>query len=448
MYLDPWVAEKINSHTSTGAENVQVFRGGHEKRHGDENGPVHENRLKHGYVQDQEHVNGLEQEHFNSGSLTREALDTYSENKRVVLLAFLMEKSPFYKQLLKGIIDSIGWTMDASGSINSARAINSREDMVADEIMDAVQLLDIARSLTSKWELIPFTCPQDIILQGEQMICVHPSEISRIVSQTTSGTTGPSKRIYFTPQDQELTLDYFHYGMKVMVAPGDKVLILLPHKSIGSLGFLLQESLFRLGAEGFFEESLETLGEGFSIEGEAQNRLKKLGYVSDIGKIDLLKVKEITAIVGPPSLIVTMTKTYPSIRPHSILMTADFVAAEDRKAVKDTWGSRVFEHYGMTEMGLGCAMSCRDTEENMPVGYHIRENDLYIEIVDPLSTKILPQGEWGEIVVTTLTRKGMPLLRYRTGDTGRFLKEPCSCGSVLKRLDRVQKRSQSKNINE
>lgn len=470
MYLDPWVAEKINIHISSVGENVQVLGPRCENVLGDENGPWHE--------------------YFNCRSLTREALDTYSENKRVELVAFLMEKSPFYKKFLNGIIASTGGaidisgTMDASeglfdcgstdsgddmgngeklgidvaadnrgaidnmenidadGSINSVRGINSRKDT------DPGQLLDLAKILVSKWELIPFTCAQDIISQGEQMLCVHPSEISRIISQTTSGTTGPSKRIYFTPQDQELTLDYFHHGMKIMVAPGDKVLILLPHKSPGSLGFLLQESLFRLGAEGFFEDSLETLGKGFSIEGEAQKRLKKLGYVSDVSKIDLLKIKEITAIVGPPSLIVSLTKTYPSIHPHSILMTADFVAGEDRKAVKDTWGSRIFEHYGMTEMGLGCAMSCRDTEENMPVGYHIRENDLYIEIVDPVSTKILPQGEWGEIVVTTLTRMGMPLLRYRTGDTGRFLKDPCSCGSVLKRLDRVQKRSQSKNINE
>jgi len=330
MYLDAWVAEKINTETET--------------------------------------------------PLTRKSLDLYSATRRMSLLAFLLEKSPFYQKHLADIASTHG------------------------------EALDI-KSIFDQWDNIPFTSASDLANEGEQMLCVHPGEISRIVTQITSGTTGPSKRIYFTPEDQELTIDYFHYGMKIMVTPEDKVLILLPHTSPGSLGFLLQEGLSRLGAQGFF------------------------------------KGEEVTAIVGPPSLIVSLAEAQPEIRPHSILMTADFVSKEDRETVKEIWGSKVFEHYGMTEMGLGCAMSCRDTDDHPPVGYHVRENDLYIEIIDPASTKILPQGEWGEIVVTTLTRKGMPLLRYRTGDTGRWLKEPCTCGSVLKRLDRVQKRPQSKNIN-
>ena len=385
MYLDSWVFGKINSHTSSGAENVQIL--GHRNEHG----------------------------HFNCGLLTREALDTYNHTKRLELLAFLMEKSPFYQKHLADFFSSFEEPFDL-------------------------------RSALDQWEHIPFTSSINLINEGDQMLCVHPGEISRVVTQTTSGTTGPSKRIYFTPEDQELTRDYFHYGMRIMVASGDNVLILLPHKSPGSLGFLLQEALFRLGANGFFKDSIETDASTDTLEVETQNKPMELGGNTDTPNNTIIKLGDIEAIVGPPSLIVGMTKTYPEIRPHSILMTADFVSKNDRKVVKETWGSKVFEHYGMTEMGLGCAMSCRDTEDNPPVGYHVRENDLYIEIIDPLSTKILPQGEWGEIVVTTLTRKGMPFLRYRTGDTGRFLKGSCTCGSVLKRLDRVQKRAETKGI--
>lgn len=322
--------------------------------------------------------------------LTRQALDLYNQKKRMELVAFLMEKSPFYQRHLANIISHIDSTSD---------------------------ILDL-------WNKIPFTSSKDLINEGEQMLCVHPGEISRVVTQTTSGSTGPSKRIFFTPEDQELTIDYFHNGMKIMLNTADKVLILLPHKSPGSLGLLLEESLSRLGAQSFFMDYLDN----------KKNTSKD-------------KLKKVTSIVGPPSLIIDLTKKYPGICPHSVLMTADFVSENDRKTVKDIWGSKVFEHYGMTEMGLGCAMSCRDTEETPPVGYHVRENDLYIEIIDPSSGKILPQGEWGEIVMTTLTRKGMPFLRYCTGDTGRWLKDTCTCGSVLKRLDRVQKRTTIKNIN-
>jgi acyl-coenzyme A synthetase/AMP-(fatty) acid ligase len=95
----------------------------------------------------------------------------------------------------------------------------------------------------------------------------------------------------------------------------------------------------------------------------------------------------------------------------------------------------VFEHYGMTEMGLGGGVDCE-----AHAGYHLREADLYVEIVDPLTGEPLPEGVRGEVVFTTLTRRGMPLVRYRTGDLSRFLPGPCPCGTVLRRLERVRGR--------
>ena len=86
----------------------------------------------------------------------------------------------------------------------------------------------------------------------------------------------------------------------------------------------------------------------------------------------------------------------------------------------------------MTEMGWGGGVECEARD-----GYHLREADLFVEIVDPETGRPLPDGESGEIVVTTLTRAGMPLVRYRTGDISRFHTSPCPCGTVLKRLDRI-----------
>jgi phenylacetate-CoA ligase len=119
----------------------------------------------------------------------------------------------------------------------------------------------------------------------------------------------------------------------------------------------------------------------------------------------------------------------------STVITSDRVHPVLAGQLERKWGCRVFYHYGTTETGLAGGVECQARE-----GYHLRETDLYFEVVDPSSGKSLPPGEPGEIVFTTLTRKGMPLIRYRTGDLSQFLPEPCRCGSELRRLERVQGR--------
>ena len=89
--------------------------------------------------------------------------------------------------------------------------------------------------------------------------------------------------------------------------------------------------------------------------------------------------------------------------------------------------------HGMTEMGLGGAAQCE-----AGLGYHLQEGDLYFEIVHPETGAALPDGALGEVVFTTLTRQGMPLVCYRTGDLSRFIPEPCPCGSVLRSMEIVR----------
>jgi phenylacetate-coenzyme A ligase PaaK-like adenylate-forming protein len=120
---------------------------------------------------------------------------------------------------------------------------------------------------------------------------------------------------------------------------------------------------------------------------------------------------------------------------RSVLLSTDYVPTAIKTELERLWGCRVFGHYGMTETGLGGGVECQ--AEN---GYHLREADLYTEIVHPDTGQPVPDGQSGEVVFTTLTRQGMPLLRYRTGDLAKMLVEPCPCGTVLKRLGRVQGR--------
>jgi phenylacetate-coenzyme A ligase PaaK-like adenylate-forming protein len=115
-----------------------------------------------------------------------------------------------------------------------------------------------------------------------------------------------------------------------------------------------------------------------------------------------------------------------------VLTSGDHVTPVMRAAIEDAWDCRVFEHYGSTEIGLGGAVQCRAF-----AGLHVREADLLFEVVDPATGERLSDGAAGELVVTTLTRRGMPLIRYRTGDLVQMAADPCACGCELRSLKTV-----------
>ena len=269
-------------------------------------------------------------------------------------------------------------------------------------------------------EALPFTSPVDC---GDQLVCVPQRDISRIVTMETSGTSGIPKRVFFTEQDQQLTVDYFHHGMQHIIGPDDCLFIGMPCQRPGSIGDLLRTAVEGFGA------SVVPFGVIMGDEGlEAAVQVMKSGGV--------------TAMVGLPAQMARLAQLTPNFTCKSVLLSAEYVSDEAVEFIGRQWRCEVFEHYGMTEMGLGCAVSCEIHE-----GYHVRESDLLIEIIDPATGTALPDGEWGEIVFTTLTRRGMPFIRYRTGDISRWIKDPCPCGSKLKRLDKVADRKMNKGEN-
>ena len=103
--------------------------------------------------------------------------------------------------------------------------------------------------------------------------------------------------------------------------------------------------------------------------------------------------------------------------------------AATRARLESAWGARVFDHYGMTEigpLGIECA-------EN-PAGLHLLETECVAEVIDSAAGRTVPPGQVGELVLTSLGRAGSPLLRYRTGDLVRVDPEPCPCGRGFIRL--------------
>ena len=100
-------------------------------------------------------------------------------------------------------------------------------------------------------------------------------------------------------------------------------------------------------------------------------------------------------------------------------------------------GIDAYDIYGLTEVyGPGIGISC-DAHD----GIHYWDDFVYIEIIDPQTGENLPDGEWGEIVITTLRKEGAPLIRFRTHDLSRILPGDCPCGSKFPRLDTIQGRT-------
>jgi phenylacetate-coenzyme A ligase PaaK-like adenylate-forming protein len=260
-------------------------------------------------------------------------------------------------------------------------------------------------------QYIPFTRPEDVALHPESFLCVPQREVSRIVTLFTSGSLGRPKRIFFTGRDMEKTVDFFACGMSTMTQSGEKTLVLMSGATEYSIGDLLKKALARIGAEAHIH-----------------------GNVKDVQRA-IVAAKGFDCLVGIPAEVMYMARTDGNLRPKSVLLSADYVPESIIKGIEDRWKCRVFTHYGMTETGFGGGVQC-----SAGLGYHLRHADLLFEVVDPQSGRQAAPGQYGEVVITTLSREAMPLIRYRTGDMARMLEGICPCGGILPRLDKVMGR--------
>ena len=108
-----------------------------------------------------------------------------------------------------------------------------------------------------------------------------------------------------------------------------------------------------------------------------------------------------------------------------------------RRELEHKLNYRVLDVYGLTEtMGPGVAVECLEQD-----GLHLAEDHFYAEIIDPATGEVLPDGEWGELVLTTLDREASPVVRYRTRDITRIIPGQCACGRTHRRIDRLHGRT-------
>lgn len=264
----------------------------------------------------------------------------------------------------------------------------------------------------SDLQKLPFTTAQMLADAPGKFLLTSQSEVKRVISGATSGTTGPAKRVFYTDNDTQATVGFFAAGISEMLSPGEKCLIAFPFSGPFGLGDLIAQAV----------EQLEAIP-------------IKAGFGQTWGElIGLVRETKPETFIGFPVTLLSLARMYGGDFPiKRALVSGDACPKGVMEELEKTLGSRLYPHYGSRECGLGGAVTCQAF-----AGMHLRENHIIPEIIDEHGN-VLPDGQYGELVITTIGSEAMPLIRYRTGDYTRIL-PPCPCGGVTRRIDTVSRR--------
>ena len=247
---------------------------------------------------------------------------------------------------------------------------------------------------------------------------VDERQIVRIHS--SSGTTGTPVIIPYTARDVDDWATQFARCYELAGITADDRIQITPGYGLWTAGIGFQAGAEKLGAMAV------PMGPG--------NTEKQLQFMVDLQ----------TTVIGATSSYALLLAEEVEARGmrDRIALRKGVIGSERwgkkmRDRVKAGLGIQVYDIYGLTEVyGPGIGISC-DAEDGM----HYWDDFIYIEIVDPATGAPLPDGEWGEIVITTLVKEGAPLIRFRTHDLSRIIPGTCPCGSPYPRIDTLQGRS-------
>ena len=268
---------------------------------------------------------------------------------------------------------------------------------------------------------IPFTTKQDLRdTYPFGMASVPLRECTRLHS--SSGTTGTPTVILHTQKDLEEWAAQVARNLWMVGLRPDDVF-----QNSSGYGMFTGGLGFQYGAE--------RLGM-LTIPAAAGNSLRQIKFITDFGT---------TALHAVPSYVTRLYEVMQSagIDPRRdtklkvLAIGAEPHSEEQRRRIEDMMGVKAYNSFGMSEMcGPGVGFECQ--EQN---GLHFWEDYYIVEIVDPETLEPVPDGEVGELVLTSLCREAMPLLRYRTRDLTRVLGRTCPCGRNHVRIDRMRGRS-------
>lgn len=262
---------------------------------------------------------------------------------------------------------------------------------------------------------IPFTEKKEICsVPFQDIFSVDERKIVRIHS--TSGTTGRPLAIPYTRKDIN---DWTRIGARCLafagITSGDRVQI--------STGY------------GFW-----TAGIGFQSAAEKLSALAiPIGSESSEKQLQTMVNYKSTALICTSSFALLLSeevirqKLQSQIRLKKGIIGSEYWGNKTKETIKKGMNIDLYDIYGLTEAyGPGIAISCSKSEQ-----LHYWDDFFYFEIIDPMTTRPVQDGEYGELVITTLKKEGFPLIRYRTHDITRIISQKCPCGSHYPRIGRI-----------
>ena len=250
-----------------------------------------------------------------------------------------------------------------------------------------------------------FTTPEDLLrLPAEDFLCRSPQAVFE-----TTGTSGVPKRVYFTYDELEFAGRYEAAALwENGVRPSDRVVCTFDP------GYWLSSWVTFLGCK------------RMDVFCSAVGKPTPRDFYPRLG------LYRYNVIIADPTWLVGLTEIAEreGTVPIKLIMAAgDRMTDVYRSYVQTVWQAPVVLGYGSTEAGGGLGMECRRRD-----GYHLDEFNFIFEIVDP------DDEGYGELVMTTLSRRTQPFIRYRMRDVARFIDEPCLCGAPLRRISRIKGR--------
>ncbi len=266
----------------------------------------------------------------------------------------------------------------------------------------------------------PFTSKSDLRYTypfGLSAVPMH--EVVRV--HISSGTTGKPITVLYTKEDMDIWAECVARNLWAAgVRPGDVV------QNSYELGLFTGGFGFQLGAELV----------GCTVIPVGTGRTER--------QVIILKDFNVTVLLSTPSYALEIAERAKEleVRFDKLPLRVGIFGAEPwseavRREIEEKLGLRAMEAYGLTEMqGPGVAYDCEGR-----CGLHVCEDHFIVEIIDPVTEEPLPPGERGELVLTSITRRAMPLIRYRVGDITSYIPERCSCGRTLGRIERIASRT-------
>jgi phenylacetate-CoA ligase len=252
---------------------------------------------------------------------------------------------------------------------------------------------------------IPLTEPKELAEVPLEFLCVSQTKVMRAF--TTSGTSGTRKRLFYSRDDILNIVDSIAVALKnAGMNENDTLQIMFPTVAAWDPGLMLEGACKVAGLKAI-NASTTDIEEQLNIM--RQNRTSMMiGLTSFIYRITVLAREKLDLR---------------SFGIKAIILSAEPLPEAMRREIEAAWGCKALSQYGMTEMGLATTIECTAQD-----GMHVNEADFLPEVIDPDTGKHCADREEGELIWTSLSFEGSPLLRYRSYDISATIEPPCGCG--------------------